>query len=127
VSDFVYGQRVPGPNIVTMLPQRRPDGSLDILVSGVLDVSWLGRIASTIAERSGSVVLMVDGTGTVITHQPDPDSWVGRQFDQHPLMKQFIARSEGAITEMGLDGVRRMYGFVRPPGTEARLAVGLDE
>lgn len=127
VSDFLFGQRVPGPNIVAMLPQLQSDGSIDVVVSGVLDVSWFGRIASAIAERSGSVVLMVDGTGTVITRQPDSDKWIGRQFNNHPLILELMARAEGVVTEKGLDGVRRMYGFVRLPGTEARLAVGLDE
>lgn len=127
VSDFLFGQRVPGPNIVAMLPQLQSDGSIDVVVGGVLDVSWFDRIASAIAERSGSVVLMVDGTGTVITRQPDPDKWIGRQFSNHPLILALMARAEGAVTEKGLDGVRRMYGFVRLPGTEARLAVGLDE
>lgn len=127
VSDFLFGQRVPGPNIVAMLPQLQSDGSIDVVVSGVLDVSWFGRIASAIAERSGSVVLMVDGMGTVITRQPDSDKWIGRQFNNHPLILELMARAEGVVTEKGLDGVRRMYGFVRLPGTEARLAVGLDE
>ena len=127
VSDYVSGRRLTGPNIVTMLPQHASDGSIDLVVSGVLDVSWFGRIAGSIAERSGSVALLVDGAGTVITRQPDPDKWGGRQFADDPLIRQLIARSEGTVTANGLDGVRRMYGFVRLPGTEARLAVGLDE
>lgn len=127
VSDYQFGQRLPGPNIVTMLPHRGPDGSIDVIVSGVLDVSWLGRIARAIAERSGSVVLMVDGNGTVITRQPDPDKWAGRQLNNDALVYELLTRSEGTFTRTGADGVRRMYGFVQLPGTEARLAVGLDE
>jgi diguanylate cyclase (GGDEF)-like protein len=97
------------------------------VVSGVLDINWLGRIARTIAERSGSVVLMVDGGGTVITRQPDPGNWVGRQLDNQPLIMWLITRSEGVITEKDVDGVRRIYGVVQLPGTQARLAMGLDE
>lgn len=127
VSDYQFGQRLPGPNIVAMLPHRGSDGSIDVVVSGVLDINWLGRIARTIAERSGSVVLMVDGGGTVITRQPDPGNWVGRQLDNQPLITRLITRSEGVITEKDADGVRRIYGFVQLPGTQTRLAVGLDE
>jgi diguanylate cyclase (GGDEF)-like protein len=127
VSDYQFGQRLPGANIVTMLPHRRPDGSIEIVVSGVLDINWLGRIARTMAERSGSVVLMVDGGGTVITRQPDPGNWVGRQLDNQPLIMRLITRSEGVISEKDVDGVRRIYGFVQLPGTQTRLAVGLDE
>jgi diguanylate cyclase (GGDEF)-like protein len=92
-----------------------------------MDVSWIKQRASALAERSGSVVLMVDGKGTVIARQPDPDRWVGQQFKDHPLVREFLARDEGAVTEQGLDGVRRVFGFVQLPGTDARLAVGLDE
>ena len=62
-----------------------------------------------------------------LTRQPDLDKWIGRQFNNHPLILELMARAEGVVTEKGLDGVRRMYGFVRLPGTEARLTVGLDE
>jgi diguanylate cyclase (GGDEF)-like protein len=127
VSDYVAGRRLAGPVIVMTLPQRTSDGSIDVVVSSMLDVNWFGRIAGTIAERSGSVVLLVDGAGTVITRQPDPGNWVGGQQDNHPLITQLKARSAGTITEKDLDGVRRIYGFVQLPGTEARLAVGLHE
>ena len=126
VSDYLFGQRLPGPNLVAMLPQRAADGSIDVVVSGVLDVSWLGRLADAATRLSGSDVLMVDGTGTVVAHQPDPGHWVGRKVGDHDLVRQLMARPEGTITQDGLDGVRRLYGFVRLPGTEARLAVGLD-
>ena len=38
-----------------------------------------------------------------------------------------LRNDEGATTVAGFDGVRRIFGHVRVPGTRARLAVGLDE
>jgi HAMP domain-containing protein len=70
---------------------------------------------------------MIDGTGTIITRQPHPETWVGRNFNDDPLVQQLLQRSQGSLTMQGIDDVRRMYGFVQLPGTEARLAVGLDE
>ena len=108
-------------------PQHAADGSVEAVAVIVMDLSWIGRGASALAERSGSVVLVVDGKGTVIARQPDPDTWVGRQFSDHPLIRKMLERSEGTLTENGIDGMRRVFGFVQLPGTDARLAVGLDE
>jgi GGDEF domain-containing protein len=38
-----------------------------------------------------------------------------------------LAGPEGLVTERALDGVRRIFGFIQLPGTQARIAVGLDE
>ena len=38
-----------------------------------------------------------------------------------------LAHDEGTMTTAGLDGVRRIFAYVRVPWTQARLAVGLDE
>ena len=127
VSEYLYGRRVQLPSLFTAYPHFAADGSVEAVASMMLDLSWIKQSTSALAERSGSVVLMVDGKGTVIARQPDPDRWVGQQFKDHPLVRELLAHSEGAVTERGLDGVRRIFGFVQLPGTDARLAVGLDE
>jgi len=127
VSDYVFGRRLPGPNIVAMLPQRGADGSVEIIASSVMDVNWIARLGTAITGRPGAVMLLVDGAGTVIARHPDPEMWIGRSFKDHPLIQTMLADSQGTVTENGLDGVRRIFGFVQLPGTEVRLAVGLDE
>ncbi len=127
VSEYMQGRRSAGPSMFAAFPRRAADGSVEAVAVIALDLSWLNRRASVVAERTGSVVLMVDGVGTVIARQPDPDSWIGRQFGDHPLIRAMLAASEGTITERGLDGIQRIFGFVRLPHTDARLAVGLDE
>src|SRR5207244_3785510 len=52
---------------------------------------------------------------------------VGRQFKDHPMIRAMSAQPEGIFAGEGLDGIRRIFGFVQVPGTHARLAVGLDE
>jgi diguanylate cyclase (GGDEF)-like protein len=127
VSEYLYGRRVPVPSVFTSYPQFAADGSVEAVAIIVMDLSWIKQSATALAERSGSVVLMIDGKGTVVARQPDSDRWVGQQFKDHPLIREMLARSEGAVTEIGIDGVRRIFGFVQLPGTDARLAVGLDE
>src|SRR5439155_8916741 len=51
----------------------------------------------------------------------------GHRFSDQPLIREMLARPEGTITTGGLDGVRRIFGFRQLPGTDARLAIGLNE
>jgi diguanylate cyclase (GGDEF)-like protein len=127
VSEYLYGRRLTVPSLFASYPQFAADGTLEAVASMMLDLSWIKQSTNALAERSGSVVLMIDGKGTVVARQPDHDKWVGQQFKDHPLVREMLARSEGAVTKNGLDGVRRIYGFVQLPGTDSRLAVGLDE
>ena len=127
IGDYQFGRRLAGPNIIAMLPQRGADGSVEIVASIVMDVNWIARLGTAVTERPGAVMLMVDGAGTVITRHPDPDKWIGRPFKDHPLVHAMFEHPQGTVTENGIDGVPRIFEFVQLPGTEVRLAVGLDE
>ncbi|HEU4380579.1 MAG TPA: hypothetical protein VFR73_18565 [Hyphomicrobiaceae bacterium] len=94
---------------------------------GLMDLSWIGRVAQAAASRPGTVVLMTDGAGTVLARYPEPQKWVGRSYLDHPLVTHMLLRTEGTVTESGLDGVRRVFGFVKLPDIETRFAVRLDE
>jgi GGDEF domain-containing protein len=126
LSDYFVG-RVVGPTLFAAMPHTGPDGAIDVLVSAPLELSWFDHVASTLAQSSGSVVMMVDGTGTLLARQPVQDGLVGRQFKDRPLIRAMLAQPEGMYTGESLDGVRRIFGFVQLPGTTARLAVGMDE
>jgi diguanylate cyclase (GGDEF)-like protein len=127
VSDYAVGRLNAEPMMVAVFPRRAGDGSIDAVLVGVFDAAWTARLAGTAARHKGAALLMVDGDGTVVTHHPQEDVWIGRQFKDHPLVRALLARPEGVVTENGLDGVRRVFGFVQLPGTETRLAVGLDK
>jgi diguanylate cyclase (GGDEF)-like protein len=127
LSDYVVGRLNNTPMIVAGFPQRAADGAIEAVLIGVLDSVWIDRLAKATAEHPRAAVLMVDGEGVILTHYPEGGAWSGRAFKDHPLARAMLARSEGVVTENGLDGVRRVFGFVQLPGTATRLAVGLDE
>ena len=127
LSDYAVGRLNAVPMLVALYPLYRPDGSLASVLVGVLNSVWISRLAGTVSEGTRRAVLMVDGTGAVLTHHPDPGNWAGRDFKSHPLVRTMLARPEGVAIENGLDEVRRVFGFVQLPGTKSRLAIGLDE
>jgi diguanylate cyclase (GGDEF)-like protein len=92
-----------------------------------IDLRWLTSLTGKIASRPGSTVLLIDGAGNVIVREPNPNGFAGHNIVGTDLGKAMLANPEGAMRTTGLDGVRRIYGYVRVPDTDARLAVGVDE
>ena len=45
LSDYYVGQRT-GPTLLTALPHRGRDGSIDVIVTGPLDLDWFTQVAS---------------------------------------------------------------------------------
>jgi GGDEF domain-containing protein len=126
LGDYFVGSVV-GSTLMAALPHHAADDSIDIVVSAALELSWFDHATSILAQTSGSVVLMFDGSGTVLARQPSGQAWVGRQFKDHPMIRAMSAQPEGIFAGECLDGIRRIFGYVQLPGTDARLAVGLDE
>jgi GGDEF domain-containing protein len=126
LGDYFVGSKV-GPTLIAALPHHATDGSIDVVVSAALDLGWFDRAMSIFAQSSGSVVVMFDGAGTVLARQPSEQAWVGRQFKDHLMIRTMSAQPEGIFAGECLDGIRRIFGYVQLPGTNARLAVGVDE
>ena len=125
LSDYLFGTRAKIPIMTGALPQIGDDGELAGVVLGVIDLSWLGRIANDFVTPLGSM-LMIDGSGIVLAQYPDGQNLVGHDFKGEALIQNMLKSSSGLVIEPGLDGARRIYGFVQLPDTQARFAVGFD-
>jgi GGDEF domain-containing protein len=126
LSDYYMGTRINRPLITLALAQRGPDGATAAVVLGLLDLSWFEHVAKTFVPPSGSM-LMVDGTGAVLARYPNGPDLIGQKLNDRPLVRAMLSGPEGLVTEAGIDGVRRIFGYVQLPGTQARIAVGFDE
>jgi hypothetical protein len=95
--------------------------SQTIAVLGVaLDLAWLNQFVNESELPPGSLLMAVDSRGTVLAHSLDPDRWVGKQF-LHASPSQPSPEEErqySVVESTGMDGVRRLYSFVRLPGPE---------
>jgi len=126
LSDYFVGKRIKAPIVTLSLAQRGANGAAAAVVIGLFDLRWFETAAKTIVPASGSM-LMIDGNGTVLARNPAERNLVGQNFKDHALVRAMLTRPEGFVTETGLDGVRRIFGYVQLPGTNAHIAVGLDE
>jgi len=127
LSDYLFGRLQQAPTIVAALPVRGPDAAIAGVIATGIDLEWIGRLGDAVTGRKGMSVLLIDGNGVVLARHPGSEAWVGRQFAAAPLVKAMLASPTGTTTTAGLDGTRRIYGFLQIPQTNARIAVGLDE
>ncbi len=127
LSDYLISRVHQTPGLIATFPIVAADGSAKGVVLASVNLHWIGKLAASAARRSGTSVLLVDGGGTLIAASADAAALIGKNFAGNALVRDMLAADDGATTMVGLDGVRRIFAYVRVPWTRARLAVGLDE
>ncbi len=127
LSTYLINHVHQAPSVVATFPVIADDGAPKGVVLAVINLQWIGDLATTAAQHSGASVLMLDGGGTVIAGSADEQTFIGKRFAGHDLTQAMLKEDEGSITTKGFDGVGRIFAYVRVPWTQARLAVGLDE
>jgi diguanylate cyclase (GGDEF)-like protein len=127
LSDYLFGRLQRAPTVVAALPVRGPGATISAVIATGIDLEWIGRLGDAVTGRKGMSALLIDGNGVVLTRHPNSEAWVGRQYADVPLVKAMLGSPSGTITAAGLDGKRRIFGFLQIAETNARIAVGLDE
>jgi diguanylate cyclase (GGDEF)-like protein len=126
MSDYLLGRATALP-IVMAGYATRSTNMQNIVVTAAMNLEWIGGFASVVSRRPGVVVDLIDANGTVLARYPENTVAAGQDEGDHPLVAAMRARKEGYTTTEGFDGIRRIYGYVSLPWTNARLAVGLGE
>jgi len=127
LSNYLINRLNQVPSLVATFPVIADDASIKGVVLAVINLQWIGELASTAAQQPGASVMLLDGNSTLIAGSADQQGFVGRQFADQALAHEMLASDQGTMTAIGFDGVRRIFAYVRVPWTGARLAVGLDE
>jgi diguanylate cyclase (GGDEF)-like protein/PAS domain S-box-containing protein len=132
--DFVVGEyHAPGrlgvvPSLVCAHPVRRADGSLAGVLWAALRLDWVEDLGQEVSRLPGGAFAVLDASGAVLSHHPQPERAVGRVFQDPALPRAMRASGEGVTRLTGPDGLRRVFAFA-PLGSEreAWLAVGFAE
>ena len=127
LSDYLINRFHDVPSVVATYPIVKDDGSLGGIVLAVINLQWINELSAAAAQHSGASVVLIDAGGTLLAGSPDQEAFVGKQFGTDVLTRHMLGSDEGTMTVAGFDGVPRIFGYVRVPWTQARLAVGLDE
>ena len=127
LSDYLVLQTRKVPSLIAAYPAMDDDGSVKAVVLAVVNLQWIEQLVGTAAHHSDASVLLLDGAGTLIAASENQEHLIGKPFAAESLAKDMLARDEGTVTTVGLDGVPRIFAYTRVPWTQARLAVGLDQ
>jgi diguanylate cyclase (GGDEF)-like protein len=127
LSDYIINRTRQLPALVATYPVIKDDGSVSAVLLAVINLQWIGELAATAAQHSGTAVLLLDGSGTLLAGSAGQENLIGKPFAAQSLAKDMLARDEGTVTTTGFDGISRIFAYARVPWTQARLAVGLDE
>jgi diguanylate cyclase (GGDEF)-like protein len=127
LSNYFINVTRQAPSIYAAFPAIGADKSVVAVVLASINLQWMNKLATSAAQEPGSSVLLIDGNGTLAAASANEQPLVGQRFADRPLVKDVLAHDEGTLTVPGLDGVPRIFAYVRMPRTQARLVVGLDE
>jgi diguanylate cyclase (GGDEF)-like protein len=127
VSDYLVGRANQAPSIVVAYPAQAIDPATNAVIVAAVELHWVNHLAATLERRPGATVMLVDAGGTVLAGDPQSTGWIGKSVRDAEPFREFADRHEGIVRSAGLDGVRRVYGFVAVPLSDARLVVGFPE
>ena len=112
VSEVITGQIVGKPTVVFAKAMRDQAGRVTGVLYLALDLGWLHRELAATRLPEGARLVVVDGNGVVAVRHPDPEGWVGKKAEHLPLFQRIqAAGGEGTADDIGLDGVRRLFGY----------------
>ncbi|HEX6639616.1 MAG TPA: ATP-binding protein [Thermoanaerobaculia bacterium] len=100
---------------------RRTDGS----PGGTLVLLQLPAVVGREALPPGSVVTIVDRSGTIVARSQDSQAWSGRSARHVPVVSLALKQREGIAQAIGVDGVSRQYGFTTIPEVGWSVYVGV--
>ncbi len=127
VGKYTIGRLHKVPTFVAVYPTHAINPSVRAAVMTSVDLQWVNGLIAALKRHTGSSVLLVDSAGTVIAGGLGKTDWTGKRLDDTPFFKRISQGDEGTLRGDGLDGERRIFGFVRIASTDARLIVGLNE
>jgi signal transduction histidine kinase/HAMP domain-containing protein len=111
VGEYQIGRRTGKPTLNFGYPVLDESGTVESVVFAALDLASLKRIAAAGQLPTNSLLTVADERGTILSGVPDPGGWLGRTIPEAEIVGIALAKTEGVAAAIGLDGIKRFYGF----------------
>ncbi len=113
VGTFTIGRRSGDEVLPFAAPFRDREGQIAGVIIDGLRLDWLARQVERKLLPPDGTLMIADRDGTILTRNPDPERWIGQKIDAawRPL---FEAERAGTVDRVGIDGIRRICGYVPP-------------
>ncbi len=116
-KDFSIGEyqigRVTGKATVNFgYPEFDDTGKFHAVLIAALDLTAIEQVFVKAKRDKGSVFLMLDLKGTVLSRYPDLEKRVGKPFQDPSILKAIQAKQDEIKGQaIGVDGIERLYAF----------------
>jgi C4-dicarboxylate-specific signal transduction histidine kinase len=125
VGEFTTGLST-GQNVVQFaLPFRDDGGHVAGVIVAALSLDWLGDYVARMDIPKGTVLAVMDESGTYLARSSEKDRFVGTK---KPGWKNVKLDERGAVDVLDVDAVKRVEGYSAVPAGAGRLVVsfGID-
>ena len=95
-------------SITVTAPAVDDAGSVQAVIVVALDLAWLSRTLVETPLPEGTTLFLIERTGMVLAHYPEPERWVGEILNE-PLRNAFLGGGQGLVAETGLDGFPTLF------------------
>jgi len=112
VGDYQVGRITQVPSISYAQPILDGAGNVRTILVAVQNLDWLGAALSDLEFPSGAVLVVTDGSGTVLARAPDSEAWVGKTLPEERVLASLAAAKGGGIVEADdARGVPRLWAY----------------
>ena len=130
-SELRAGRLVPGRPIIRSIDGHwvsvltRDVAASDGTPAGTLALVQLPEIVGRETLPVATVVTIIDDRGVILARTDRPDLWTGRNVKGSGVARLALRQPEGRTEALGVDGVRRQYGFAALPEMGWHIYVGV--
>lgn len=128
VGDFIRSQTVPGnPNVLTFaLPViDQVTKRIKLVVCASIEADSIDALRTVRSMPEGSVLTIIDSSGTVVFRTSDFAGWVGRKFAVRMGKIDDFGEGQGVGSGRSADGTFRLTGFATTQRAPWALYIGV--
>lgn len=113
-SDVITSRSQGNPVVVFAKAMRNSAGQVSGLLFVSIDLTRLHEELAATRLPDDARLVVVDAKGTVAVRYPDPEGWGGKSAANLSLLQRIQATGgEGTAEDIGLDGERRLFAYVK--------------
>jgi len=118
VSDFLIGRVTGKPTLILAHPVLDSEKRMRAILVAGIDLNWVKNFIEKMGLSPGTSLTIIDKKGMVLFRHPEGEKFVGKSFPEAGIIKTVLSKREGTSESMGLDGVKKLFGFT-PFGHES--------
>ena len=122
LSDYIISRNTGEPIVIAAMP-RVEGGEVTAVLIAVINLDWLNRLAADTGAAPGSVVLLLDSMGTVLSAHPRPEAWIGGDLTKEVRIRLALKAARGVSEVIRFNKEPWIVAHERLPDTQAVVVV----